>query len=56
MFSEESGCSELHMGVSKNQGPLRNPNSRALIKRTPTKRSPNLWKQPNVSESRVMVA
>ena len=40
------GPSSYHKGVSKNQGPPVDPNSRALILRTPAKRSPNLRKQP----------
>ena len=40
-------CKTQYMGVSKNQGPEYKPqNSKALIIRASTKRTPNLWKQP----------
>ena len=38
----------MEMGVSHNRGfKYRPQNSKALIVRTPTNNTPNLWKQPN---------
>ena len=44
-----------YLGVSfqKITSPIYTPSSRALITRTPTHRTPNLWKQPDSSYDRI---